>query len=75
VGQGARIENTRSANRILVRKPERKIKLGRPRHGRDDNIKMDPKEVGWGSMERIELAQNRDKWRSLLNAVLNIRVL
>jgi hypothetical protein len=58
----------------LVRRPERKIELGRPRHRRDDNIKMDLQEAGWGSMEWIDLAQNRDRWRALLNAVLDIRV-
>jgi hypothetical protein len=51
VGQAAGIENTRSAYRVLVRRLERKVKLGKPRHRRDNNIKVDFQEVGWGSME------------------------
>ena len=63
--------NIRIAYRVLVRRPERKINLGRPRHRRDNIIKMDLQEVCWGSMEWMYLAQNRDKWLALLNAVLN----
>jgi len=55
VGQAARIENIESACRVLMRRPERKIKLERPRHRRNNNIKMDLQEVGWGSMEWIDL--------------------
>jgi len=51
--------NVRSTYRVLVRRPERKIRLGRPRHRNDNNIKMDLQEVCWGSMEWIDLAQNR----------------
>jgi hypothetical protein len=61
VGQAARIENIKSAYRVSARRPERKIKFGRPRHIRVNNIKMDLQEVGWGSMEWIDLAQDRDK--------------
>jgi hypothetical protein len=47
--------------------------LGRPRRRKEDNIKMDLEEMGWG-MDWMELAQYRDKWRSLVNAVVNFRV-
>jgi hypothetical protein len=58
----------------LVRNPEGRIPLGRPRHRWDDNIKMDLEEVWCGSMDWIELAQDRDRWRALVNAVMNLRV-
>jgi hypothetical protein len=55
-----------------VWKPERKSSLGRPRHRWEDNIKMDLQEVGFGDMDRIELAQERDSW-ALVNAVMSLR--
>ena len=55
-------------------KPEGKRPLGRPRCRWDDNIKMDLQEVKCGGMDRIELAQDTDRWRALLNAVMNLRV-
>ena len=55
-------------------KPEGKRSLGRPRHRWEDNIKMDLQEVGDGSMDWIELAQDRSRWRALVNAVMNLRV-
>ena len=54
-------------------KPERKIKLGRPRRRWKDNIKMDLQEVGFEGMDWIDLAQDRDMWRALVNAVINLR--
>jgi hypothetical protein len=59
----------RGVHRVLVGKPERKRPLGRPRRRWEDNIKMDLLEVGCGVMDRIELAQDRDKWRALVGQV------
>jgi len=60
--------------RVFVVKPGGKRPLGRPRHSWEDNIKMDHQEVGCGGMNWIKLAQDRDRWRALVNAVMNIRV-
>jgi hypothetical protein len=57
-----------------VGKPEGKRPLGRPRHRWKDNIKMDLQDMGCGSMDWIELAQNRDRWRELVNGVMNLQV-
>jgi hypothetical protein len=62
------------AYRILVGRPERRRPLGRPRHRWEDNIKMELQEEGWGGMNWIELAQDRDRWWDLVNVVLNLRV-
>jgi len=59
--------------RVLVGKPEGKRPLGRPRRRWEDNIKMDLREVG-GDGDWIELAQDRDRWRALVNRVMNLRV-
>jgi hypothetical protein len=59
---------------VLVGKPEEKRPLGRPRRRWEDNISMDLQEVGCGGMDRIGLAQDRDRWRALVNAVINVRV-
>jgi hypothetical protein len=58
---------------FLVGRPEGRRPLGRPRRRWEDNIKIDLKEVGCG-MDCIELAQDRDRWRAVVNAVMNIRV-
>jgi hypothetical protein len=57
-----------------VGKTEGKGPLGRPRHRWLDNIKMDLREIGWGSMDWIDLAEDRDQWRAVVNMVLNLRV-
>jgi hypothetical protein len=62
-----------NAYRLLVGKPEEKRPLGRPRRKWVDNIKM-VLEIGWGSVDWIGLAQDRDKWRALVNGVMNFRV-
>jgi len=59
---------------VLVGKPEGKRPLGRPRHRWEENIKMDLQEVGCGGMDWIELAQDRDSWWALVNAVVNLQV-
>jgi hypothetical protein len=64
----------RGAYRALVGNPEGRRPLGRPRRRWEDNIKMDLREVGWGGMDWINLALDRDTWRALVNAVMNLRV-
>jgi hypothetical protein len=64
----------RNAYRILVGKPEGKRPLGRPRRKWEDNIRMDLREIGWGGMDWIDLVQDRDQWRTLVNTVMNLRV-
>jgi hypothetical protein len=64
----------RSAYRALVGKPEGRRPLGRPRRRWEDNIKKDLREFGWGGIDWINLAQDRDRWRALVNAVMNLRV-
>jgi hypothetical protein len=64
----------RNSYRILVGKPERKRPLGRPRRRLVDNIKIDLREIGWDGMDWIDLAQDRDQWRALVNTVMNIWV-
>jgi len=64
----------RGVYRVLVGKHEGKIPLERPRRRWKNNIKMDVEEVGCGSMDWIDLAQDTDRWRALVNAVMNIQV-
>ena len=64
----------RGAYRVLVGKPERKRPLGRPRRRWVDNIRMDLQEVGCGYVDWIGLVQDRDRWRKLVSAVMNLRV-
>jgi hypothetical protein len=64
----------RNAYRILVGNPEGKTPLGTPRRRWVDNIKMYLREIGWYGVDWIELAQDRDQWRALVNTVMNLRV-
>jgi hypothetical protein len=73
-GHVARKGDSRRVYRVLVGKPEGKRPLERHRRRWEDNIKMDLQEVGYGGMDWIELAQDRDRWRALVNAVMNLRV-
>jgi len=65
---------SRRACRILVERPEGRKLLGRPRLTWEDNIKIDHQEVGWGGMDWIDLAEVRDRRRTVVNAVMNLRV-
>ena len=73
-GHVARMGKERGVCRVLVGKPEGRRPLGRPRHRWVDNIRMDLQEVGCGYMDWIGLAQDRDSWRTLVSAVMNLRV-
>jgi len=64
----------RGVNRVLMGKSAGKRPLGRPRHRWEDNVKMDLQEVGCGGMDWILLAQDRDRWRALVNVIINLHV-
>ena len=74
VFQKARTGEKRGLYRVLVGKPEGKRPLGRPRRRWVDNIRMDLQEVGCGYVDWIGLAQDRDRWRTLVSAVMNLRI-
>jgi hypothetical protein len=74
-GHVAHMGEGRNVYRVLVGKTEGKRPLGRPRRRWEDGIKMDLGEIGWGGVEWIHLAQDRDHWWALVNAVMNLRVL
>ena len=74
MGHVARIGERRGVYRVLVGKPEGKRPLGRPGCRWEDNIEMDLQELGCGGMNWIELAQDTYRWRTLVNAVMNLRV-
>jgi hypothetical protein len=74
-GHVARMEEGRNVYRVLVGKPEGKRPLERPRRRWEDGIKMNLREIGWGGVEWIHLAQDRDRWRAVVNAVMNLQVL
>jgi hypothetical protein len=73
-GHVVRMGETRNAYRILVRKPEGKRPLGRPRRRWVDNIKIDLRGIGWDGVDLLHLAHDRDQWRALVHTVMNLRV-
>jgi hypothetical protein len=73
-GHVTRMGEKKGAYRVLVGKPEGKSRLERPRRRWVDNIRTDLQELGCGYMDRIGLAQDRDSWRTLVSAVMNLRV-
>jgi hypothetical protein len=73
-GHVACMGERRGAYRVLVGQPHGRRPLGRPRCRWEDNIKMNLQEVGWGGMDWINLAQDRDRWRPLVYTVINLRV-
>jgi hypothetical protein len=73
-GHVARKGEGRGAYRVLVGRSEGRRPLGRPRRRWEDNNKMDLQEVGWGCMDWIDMAQDRDRWRAVVSAVINLRV-
>jgi hypothetical protein len=73
-GHVARKGEKRNAYRLLLGKPAGKRPLGRPRRRWVDNIRMDLGEVGWGDVDWFGLAQDRNRWRALVNSVSNLRV-
>jgi hypothetical protein len=73
-GHVTRMRAKRNACRIFVVKQEGKRSLGRPRCRWVDNIKMDLREIGWDGMDWIDLAEDRDQWRAVVNAVMNLQV-
>jgi len=73
-GHVARMSEERGVYRVLVGKPEEKRPLGRPRCRWVDNIRLDLQEVGCGDMDWIGLAEDRDRWRTLVSAVMNLRI-
>jgi len=70
----ARMGEERGVYRVLLGKPEGKRPLGRPRRRWVDNIRTDLQEVGYGSIDWIGLVKDRDRWRTLVSAVMNLRV-
>jgi hypothetical protein len=74
-GHVARIGEERNVHRVLMGKPEGKRPHGRPRRRWEDEIRMDLREIGWGGVDWIQLAQDRDRWRAFVYTVMNLRVL
>jgi hypothetical protein len=73
-GHPARMGMKRSTYRVLVRNPEWNRPLGKPRRRLENNNTMDFREIGWGDMDWIQLAQDRDHWKALVNTAMNLQV-
>jgi hypothetical protein len=74
-GHVARMGEGRNVYGVFVGKPEGKSRLERPKRRWEDGIKMDLREISWGGVEWIQLAQDGDRWRAVVNAVMNLPVL
>jgi hypothetical protein len=74
-GHVAHMGEERNLYKVLMGKPEGKRPLGRPRHRQEDGIRIDLREIGWGSVDWIQMAQDRGRWRALVNTVMNLQVL
>jgi hypothetical protein len=74
-GHVARMGEERNVYKVLMGKPEGKRPLGRPRCRREDGIRMNLREIGWGNVDWIQLVQDRDRWWAFVNTVMNLRVL
>jgi len=74
VGHAAGMEKMRSAYNILVRKPEENRQILRPKSRWENYIRMDLVETGWEGVDWIHLAQDEDRWRALVNTIMNLRV-
>jgi hypothetical protein len=74
-GNVAHMGEERNVYRVLMGRPEGKRPLGRPRHKWENGIRMKLREIHWGSIALIHLAQDRDQWRAVANTVMNFRVL
>jgi hypothetical protein len=74
-GHVASMEVERKVYKVLVGKPKGRRPLGRPRRGWEDGIRMDLREIGLGVVDWIQLAQDRNRWRAVVSAVMNLRVL
>jgi hypothetical protein len=71
-GHVACMGEKRNACRVLVGKPEGKQQLGRPRHKWEDNIEIEHRKIKWGGMDWINMAEDRNQWRALVNTVMNL---
>jgi hypothetical protein len=74
-GYVARIGEESNVYRVLVGKPEGKRPRGRPRRRWEDGVRMDLMEIGWGNVDWIQLAQDKDRWLAVINTAMNLRVL